>query len=62
MNYYDASYELVRAHLSLLEWYNSNGGDDIRKALKEKQHAFKDKGANKKDPTQVPTGTQTPPP
>jgi len=37
MNYYDASYELVKAHLSLSEWYNSNGGEQVNKALKERR-------------------------
>ena len=40
MNYYDAGYELVKAHLSLLEWYNSNGGEEVNKTLKEKRSAL----------------------
>ena len=37
MGYYDASYELGKAHLSLLDWYNSNGGEEVSKSLKEKR-------------------------
>lgn len=49
MGYYDASYELVKAHLSLLEWYNSNGAEEVSKTLKEIRSTLKAKETSKKD-------------
>jgi hypothetical protein len=34
MGYYDAAYELARAHLSLGEFYSSHGGQDLSARLK----------------------------
>lgn len=38
MNYHDASYELVKAHYLLMDWYNSNGGEEIANTLKSEKH------------------------
>jgi hypothetical protein len=50
MSYYDASYELARAHIWLFEWYNSSGGEEVSRTLKEKRSsALKTKETSKND-------------
>jgi hypothetical protein len=33
MGYYDATYELARAHTSLAEWYRLHGGEELGRKL-----------------------------
>ena len=35
MGYFDAAYELAKAHVSLGTWYSEHGGDELSKKLKE---------------------------
>lgn len=35
MGYYDAAYELAKAHLSLGEFYSSRGGQDLSARFKK---------------------------